>query len=256
MGLLVQRDNLLNPLQWGFVQAHTSEALTDILSSTLPTGNWIKKWEVVLLLQDFKSKDQKIHSKGSERICWYVCHGNVWFCCLSWKEFHSCDTPQAFELLSCSSNHKLFEQMTHNSLAVLPAGVIAMKGFFSLSCVYFKLSLFQLSSGNVWKRLSVFIHRRPDAFCKLPWMGGSALNQGCSWWCPGWAGQRQDSCLWKTWLEWSIGSGNVKSPEDNCVTWLNCGAGGCMQVTGKERSFPKGRLCCWIPSSIQHENWV
>lgn len=130
MGLLVQRDNLLNPLQWGFVQAHTSEALTDILSSTLPTGNWIKKWEVVLLLQDFKSKDQKIHSKGSERICWYVCHGNVWFCCLSWKEFHSCDTPQAFELLSCSSNHKLFEQMTHNSLAVLPAGVIAMKGFF------------------------------------------------------------------------------------------------------------------------------
>lgn len=129
---------------WGFVLAPTSHAFADIPSSTLPTGNSIKKknkqQELVLFLQDFKSKEEKIYSKGSERICWYVCHRHVWFWCLPWKVKFVPVLPSGFWTLKPFFSCRLFEQMTHILLAGPPCKVDSTEEFPSptFSWDYFK----------------------------------------------------------------------------------------------------------------------
>lgn len=54
------------------------------------------------------------------------------------SKIHFCDTPQAFELLSHSPSHRLFEQMTHIFLAGPSYWGDSIEDFFPLSCVYFK----------------------------------------------------------------------------------------------------------------------
>lgn len=55
------------------------------------------------------------------------------------SKIHSCDTPQAFELLSHSPSHRLFEQMTHIFLAGPSYWSDSIEDFFS-----FVLRLFQM----------------------------------------------------------------------------------------------------------------